>query len=116
MTPMGTGLLLIAAVGIVVWILDLVRRGQLYVGYGVVLLGLVASLVGVATLRPARDLVVSVLESVYPREPAAVAGLTAALLLVIYVLHQLSVLSHRVATLTQEIALRGARRDDEGKR
>lgn len=99
------------------WILDLVRRGRLYVGYGIVVLALVGIVVGIASWPWFRALLAPVLYGLFPREPVAVIGLGALLLLLIYVLHQLSVLSDRVAALTQEIALRVADKEhSEGSR
>ena len=46
MTAAGAVLLLVAAALMALWILDLVRRGRLYVGYGIVLLTLLALVVG----------------------------------------------------------------------
>jgi hypothetical protein len=107
-TTLGIFVLALAAALLGAWILDLVRRGRLYVGYGIVLLALVVAVVVVAVVPFARHLASSVADSLYPREPIAVIGLAALLLLLIYLLHQLSVLSDRVATLTQELAIQRA--------
>ena len=106
MTTLGAILLAIAAFLTVLWILDLVRRGKLYVGYGIVFLFLVSSIVIVSILPPVRDLAERALRVFFPFEPIAIIGLAATVLLLVYVLHQLSVLSDRVAYLTQEIAIR----------
>ena len=115
MTAAGAVLLLVAAALMALWILDLVRRGRLYVGYGIVLLTLLALVVGVAVVSPARRLAAAALFTLYPSEPIATIGLGAVLLLLVYVLHQLSVLSDRVATLTQELAIRDALRADRDR-
>jgi len=109
MTSLGALALLVATVLTVLWVLDLVRRGRLYVGYGIVLLVLLGSVAGVTTLAPVRRFVGLGLDALYPAEPLAVVGISAVVLLLIYVLHQLSILSDRVARLTQEIALRNSR-------
>lgn len=113
MTTLGSAVLILAAILVSGWILDLVRCGRLYVGYGIVVLALIGLVVGIAALPGPRVLVIASLEAMYPREPIAVIGLGALLLLLVYVLHQLSVLSDRVATLTQEIALRNVRQDEQ---
>jgi type II secretory pathway component PulM len=69
----------------------------------------------VCTVSPARALFGQALDALFPREPLAVIGLGALLLLLIYVLHQLSILSDRVARLTQEIALRESKSDGSGR-
>ena len=106
MTTLGGVVLILAAALVGGWILDLIRRGRLYVGYGIVLLALIVMVVGVAVVPFARDLAHALLDRLFPAEQVAVVGLAALLLLFIYLLHQLSVLSDRVATLTQELAIR----------
>jgi len=108
MTPLGIVVLALGAALLAGWLLDLVRRGRLYVGYGIVLLALVVSVVVIAVVPFVRHVADAIADSLYPREPIAVIGLAALLLLFIYLLHQLSVLSDRVATLTQELAIRRA--------
>ncbi len=108
MTTLGAFVLIFGAALVGGWILDLIRRGRLYVGYGIVLLALIVVVVVVAVVPFARDLAHALLDRLFPSEPVAVVGLAALLLLLIYLLHQLSVLSDRVATLTQEIAIRRA--------
>jgi hypothetical protein len=108
MTTLGALCLIVAAGLVGGWLLDLIRRGRLYVGYGIVLLALIVIVVVVSVLPFTRGLTSDLLDSLYPKEPVAVIGLAAVLLLLIYLLHQLSVLSERVATLTQELAIRGA--------
>ncbi len=115
MTTLGAVLVLGVAGLTALWVLDLVRRGRLYVGYGIVLLGLLAVVCAVCMVSPARALFGLALAELFPREPLAVIGLGAVLLLLIYVLHQLSILSDRVARLTQEIALRGRESDGSGR-
>ena len=115
MTTLGTLGLALAAALLGAWILDLVRRGRLYVGYGIVLLALVVTVVVVAVVPFAGHLASAIADSLYPREPIAVIGLAALLLLLVYLLHQLSVLSDRVATLTQELAIRRAGPPPEDK-
>lgn len=114
MTTLGAVLLLGATALTALWVLDLVRRGRLYVGYGIVLLALLAVIGLVCTVYPVRSLIGQTLGALFPYEPLAVVGLGALLLLLIYVLHQLSILSDRVARLTQEIAIRQRREAASG--
>ncbi|MEO8361753.1 MAG: DUF2304 family protein [Vicinamibacteria bacterium] len=106
MTTLGSLILFLAAVLLGGWILDLVRRGRLYVGYGIVLLALVVLVTAFAVVPILRAFALALLLSLYPSEPVAVIGLAAVLLLLVYLLHQISVLSDRVATLTQELAIK----------
>lgn len=108
MTTLGSVVLFLAGLGVSVWLLNLIRRGRLYVGYGIVLLALIVGVVVVAVVPVVRSLTSALVGALFPREPIAVLGLAALLLLFIYLLHQLSVLSDRVATLTQQLAIRRA--------
>jgi hypothetical protein len=106
MTSAGAVVLGLAVILIGVWTLNLVRRGRLYVGYGIVMLALIVVSSAVAIVPVARNFVSRILESLFPGEPVAVLGLSAVILLLIYLLEQITVMSHRVATLTQELAIR----------
>lgn len=108
MTTLGGIVLVLATLLVGGWILDLVRRGRMYVGYGIVLLALIGAVVGVSVLPVSSRLATTIMNALFPSEPVAVLGLGAVLLLLVYLLHQLSVLSDRVATLTQELAIRRA--------
>ena len=111
MTGLGSLALALAGLVFASWILDRVRRGRLYVGYGVVMLGLVSSIVVVCVVPMIRRTALAFLGRLFPSEPVAVVGLGAVLLLLVYLLEQIAVLSDRVATLTQELAMRGGSPD-----
>jgi hypothetical protein len=106
MTVLGSLVIGLGSFLVVLWILHLVRKGNLYVGYAIVLLALTVATAVVTTVSPVRALAGRVLSSLFPAEPIAVLGLGGMTLLLIYVLHQLSVLADRVARLTQELALK----------
>jgi hypothetical protein len=87
------------------WVLSLVRRGRLYVAYAVLFLvlsaiaGVVLAVLAVPSASGRRygDL----------RAMFLLGGAIVAFLLV-YVLNQLTIVSNRIATLIQELALDGA--------
>jgi hypothetical protein len=112
LSSIGAAFLVLASLLVAGWVLNLIRHGRLYVGYGIVVLVLVGAIAGMAVVPPFQSLSLAFIEALYPREPVAVIGLGAVLLLLIYVLHQLSVLSERVATLTQELAIRASKNVD----
>jgi hypothetical protein len=108
------GLLLVdfLALVLLLWVLNLVRVGRLYVGYGVLL---VLVLVGGAITVSAPALaarVGSALGALFPSPSAGVAllGLAFLLTMLVYVLSQVTVLANRLSTLVQELALERARR------
>ena len=92
------------AMAMTLWILDLVRRGKLYPGYGIVLMPMVIGAVPAAAVANEMDV------------PIQAGTLTLVIFLVfaavlVYVLSQLTIIANRVAAVVQELALeREARR------
>lgn len=108
MTLLGAVVLVVAALSASLWVLDLVRRGRLYVGYGIVVLALTAAATCMAVLPWPQRAATSLMDALFTSEPVAAIGISGIMVLLVYVLNQLSVLSDRVATLTQELAIRHA--------
>jgi hypothetical protein len=89
----------------VVWILWLVRRGWLYVGYGVILGMAIAAAAIVVGVLP----VVGLGGMLRTHREALVVGASAFnVLILVYTLSQVTRWSNRVTTLTQELAIQGA--------
>jgi hypothetical protein len=100
------GLLLIG------WVFNLVRQGRLYVGYGVLVVLAIAGGTTGLVLAPIRHRV----DFAFGAFSAVViaAGLsTMAIVALIYVLTQLTIISNRVAELTQQLAILEARRGEQ---
>ena len=97
--------LLLAGGALIAWILDLVRRGRLYVGYGVIF-GLAISaaciVVGLPSLLGMDALLRAHLEGLILGAAIFMA------LILVYALSKLTILSNRLTTLTQELAIRRA--------
>ena len=98
----------VAAALLAVWLFHLVRRDRLYVGYGVIfVLVLIAGVVLLAfpgALGPLNRLALTL-----ARAPGLLAlALAFILLMLIYILTQVTLLSNRLTTLTQELAIRRA--------
>jgi hypothetical protein len=105
MTILGTVVLDVVGLSLILWLLNLVRLGRLYVGYGIVLLfGIVATL-GVASVPSARAVVFGLLHALFPGAELIVVLWAAFVLILIYVLAQLTRIVNRVTTLVQELAL-----------
>jgi hypothetical protein len=108
------GLVLVDLLGLLLllWVLNLVRVGRLYVGYGVLLaMVLVAGTVTLSTPPLARR-ASQALAAFFPSPWAGVAvlGLAFLLAMLVYVLTQVTVLANRLATLVQALAIERARR------
>lgn len=100
------GLLLIA------WVFNLVRLGRLYVGYAVLV---VVAIVGGTTglvLAPIRHRLDVAFDALFPAVGIAVVVCTMAIVALVYVLTQLTIISNRLAELTQQLAILEARRGE----
>jgi hypothetical protein len=106
-TPIAIAIIDLLGLAIIVWMLNLVRRGHLYIGYAVI--GLLATAIGITAVSFARFLPwlgiqLGLLGFVG-------MGFAVVALMLVYVLSQLSILSNRLATLVQELAIeRGGKR------
>jgi len=109
------GVVLGIAVGIVLlaWVVTLIRRGRLYVGYGVIFVFgtlvamtilIVPSLLGAVTRASV---------ALLPVPSLIIGALVIFTFLMVYVFTQITILSNRVMRLTQELAIRNARQDGD---
>jgi hypothetical protein len=110
MTLLGTIVLDMVGLMLVLWLLNLVRVGRLYVGYGIVLLFAIVAALGIASVPPARAVAADVLHALFPGAELIVVLWAAFVLILIYVLEQLSRIVNRLTGLVQELALRDAER------
>jgi hypothetical protein len=98
----------IAAVALLVLVLDQVRRDRLYVGYGVVLVAAILGLlvmVAVPRLLRAFTLMIG---AELPGAALLVLSLAFILFMLVYVLTQVTIVANRVAAIVQELAIRGS--------
>lgn len=112
-----TSTVITVAIGLLLctWVLNLIRRGHLYVGYGSTLLILIGGVMCVA-LVPTR-LVEGLMRAagkVVSSATIAFLAVYCVLLLLIYVLREITTLSRRLRTLTQQLAIELVRHDGAG--
>ena len=120
MTVAGVVVFDVFSLAVLLWLLDSVRRGRLYVGYGVILIGMLVGIVSTVSVPALRTVAAEELSTLFPTAPVAVVGFALVALLLIYVLGQLTILSNRLSQVIQELALREARqypshRSDENR-
>jgi hypothetical protein len=109
------GVVLGVAIGLVLllWVVNLIRQDRLYVGYGVIfVLGTLAAMT-VLIVPPLLDAVTHASAALLPVPALSIVPLVIFTFLMVYVFAQISILSNRVMRLTQELAMRTARRDGE---
>ena len=112
MTIQGAILIAFVATALTLWMLNLVRRGRLYIGYAVVCLLGFAGIVIAACFPPIRHGAQAVLDYFFPRTGVLVALGTLAAMALIYVLSQLTIMSNRLARTVQRAAMRDALADE----
>jgi hypothetical protein len=105
-------LILLVGLLLIAWVFNLVRLGRLYVGYAVLV---VVAIVGGTTglvLAPIRRRAAVAFDALFPAVGIAVVVTTMAIVALVYVLTQLTILSNRLAELTQQLAILEARRGE----
>lgn len=88
-----------------VWILNLVRHGRLYVGYGVIF---IAAILGSMITLSFPQLLMGVTHlvgAIFPASALTLLALAFIVLMLLYVLSQLTLVSNRLAVLIQELAI-----------
>jgi len=101
----------VAGVLLIVWLFNLIRREQLYVGYAaMVVLVIVAGLITLS-VPPLLARVNRLGLLLTSAAGLVVLALAFVLLMLVYILSQLTQLSNRVTALTQELAIRRASPD-----
>ncbi len=108
MTTFGIFLLDLLGIALSTWIINLIRRDKLYVGYGTILLISIAAIMIGVTLTPLRALVTSILGLFFPASTLTLVAFGYLFLMLIYVLTQITILSDRLAELVQDTAIREA--------
>jgi hypothetical protein len=107
-TLQGVLILDMAGILLLVWVLNLVRGGRLYVGYGVVfILATVLTMVALS-IQALLRLLTRLVGAVYPTSALTLLAFGFIVLMLVYVLTQLTIVSNRVALVVQELALQRA--------
>lgn len=105
MTIQGNILLDVAAIAMLIWILDLTRRGQLYVGYGVMFVVTILGSMIVISVPPLLETVTSLLGALLPVSALTFLALGFVFFMLVYILTQTTIISNRLADLVQELAI-----------
>jgi len=111
MTLQGILVLDLIALALLLWVLNLVRHGRLYVGYGVIF---VASIVGTMLLLSVpwlQTTVTRLIGAVFPASALTLLALCFLVLMLLYTLTQITIVSNRLSKLVQQLAIDRARAD-----
>ena len=92
-----------------IWVLNLVRHGRLYVGYGVIF---IFAILGTMFMLSVPQLLLGVTHlvgAIFPASALTLLALGFIVLMLLYVLSQLTLVSNRLAVLIQELAIERSR-------
>ena len=106
MTLQGLVVIDFIAIVLLLWVLNLVRRGHLYVGYGVFFIASLLAIVAIVSVPKLLMVVTRLVGAVFPASALTLVAFSVMGFMFVYVLTQLTILSNRVATLVQELAIR----------
>lgn len=113
MTIQGIVAINLIALALLLWTLNLVRQGRLYVGYGVMFIFIIASAMVTVSVPKLLHFVTALVGAVFPVSALTLIALGFIAFLFIYILTQLTIISDRLATLVQELAIRNTKESSE---
>jgi hypothetical protein len=109
MTLQGILVLNLIAVALLVWVLNLVRHGRLYVGYGVIFVAATIGTMLLLTVPWLQMTVTRLIGAVFPASALTLLALCFIVLMLLYILTQITIVSNRLSKLVQQLAIERAR-------
>jgi hypothetical protein len=109
-TPAGVLAGALTGCVLLIWVINLIRNGRLYVGYGVIFVFGTLAAIAVLVVPRLLEAVSALSVALVPVPSLGIGAIVIMLFLLVYVFTQITVLSNRVMHLTQELAIRGAQR------
>jgi len=106
MTTQGIIVLIAVGLTLLVWILDLVRRDRLYVGYGIIFLFTILAALLVLVVPALLGGITRLVGALFPASALTLLALCFIVFMLVYVLAQITVVSNRLAIVVQELAIR----------
>jgi hypothetical protein len=111
MTLQGVVILNLVALALLLWVGNLVRRGALYAGYGVIFIVVILGVMIVITVPELLMLLVRLVGAVFPVSALTLLALCFIVFMLIYILTQVTILSNRLTVLVQGLAVQQAREE-----
>jgi hypothetical protein len=107
------GILIVNFIGVVLlfWVFNLVRRGRLYVGYGVIFVVAILGSVILLSVPWLLTVVTHLIGAIFPVSALTLLALCFIVLMLLYILTQITIVSNRLSKLVQELAIERARLD-----
>jgi hypothetical protein len=98
------------------WVLNLVRHGRLYVGYGVIFVAAILGTMITLSVPQLLLVVTHLVGAIFPASALTLLALCFIVLMLLYVLSQLTLVSNRLAILIQELAIERGKECTQVKR
>ncbi|MGH9871904.1 MAG: DUF2304 domain-containing protein [Pyrinomonadaceae bacterium] len=107
------GILLINFIGLLLmlWVLNLVRHGRLYVGYGVIFIVAILGSLLLLSVPWLLTVMTHLIGAIFPVSALTLLALCFVVLMLLYILTQITIVSNRLSKLVQELAIEHAQRD-----
>jgi hypothetical protein len=104
------GIIVLSLMGIVLllWILNLVRCGRLYVGYGALFVVAIIATILTLLFPPVLVAVSWLVGANLPASALTLLALAFIVIMLVYIFTQITVISNRLTAVVQELAIRGA--------
>jgi uncharacterized protein YybS (DUF2232 family) len=106
MTAAGIAAGTAVGVALLLWVVTLISQDRLYAGYGVIFVFGTIAAMAVLLVPPLLRAATAASAALLPVPSLGLGALVIFTFLIVYVFVQISVLSNRVMTLTQELAIR----------
>ena len=108
MTFQGILVLNLIALVLLLWVLNLVRHGRLYVGYGVIFVAAISGAMLLLSVPWLQAAVTRIIGAVFPASAFTLLALCFIVLMLLYILTQLTIVSNRLSKLVQQLAIERA--------
>jgi hypothetical protein len=109
MTLQGILVLNLIGLALLLWVLNLVRHGRLYVGYGVIFVAAILGTMLLLSVPWLLNTVTHLIGAIFPASALTLLALCFIVLMLLYILSQLTIVSNRLTTLVQKLAIEEAR-------
>jgi len=108
MTTQGIVVLCLLGIALLLWVLNLVRRGRLYVGYGAVFIAAIFATILTLTFPPVLTTVSRMVGANLPASALSVLAFAFIVAMLVYILTQITLISNRLSAVVQELAIQEA--------
>jgi hypothetical protein len=108
MTVQGIVIINIMGIALLFWVSNLVRKGRLYVGYGVIMILAILGLQIIISVPRLLFLLTHLVGAIFPVSALTMMALGFIAMMLVYILTQLTIISNRLAALTQALAIERA--------